>query len=104
MIRFVIALVAMLGATLAASAPASAHYRGGTSIGIWFPLYFPPPVYVAPRVYYPPPVTYVVPPPPRVVYRETCREFRGDATVDANGAPFHGVACLRADGRWHIVN
>ncbi|MBM3486663.1 MAG: hypothetical protein FJX67_08525 [Alphaproteobacteria bacterium] len=110
MIRF---LVALFAATLALSAPASAHYRGGVSFGFSFPLYvgppayyypaYPPPMYVAPRAYYPPPI-YVAPPPPRVVYREQCREFRGDATIDASGNPFHGVACLRADGLWHIVN
>lgn len=50
---------------------------------------------------------YYDPPPPRVVYVErppVCRRFNGNATIDASGRPFYGTACLRADGRWHIVN
>jgi len=45
------------------------------------------------------------PPPPRVVAPSAlpCVEYNGDAVVDATGEPFFGVACLGADGRWHIA-
>jgi len=108
---------ALLGVPLAgaASTPADAgswgrghyrhwgggHWHGGHSsfvLGLNFlvPLYRYPPAY-----YYDA--------PPRVVYVEprrapVCRQFRGDATVDANGRRFFGTACLEADGRWHIVD
>jgi len=102
--------IALLGMALAgaAGAPAAAggwgrgHYHGGHHghssfvLGLNFlvPLYRSPPDY-----YYAP--------PPRVVYVDgppVCRRFDGDATVDATGRRFFGTACLRADGRWHIVN
>lgn len=78
------------------------HYddRGHLNLFLGFnfgpPVYYPPPVYYAP----PPRVIYVVPSRPS----PECRRFQGEATIDASGQPFYGVACLRADGRWHIVN
>lgn len=101
---------ALLGVALAgtASLPASAdgwghgHYRGwhhghsSFALGLNFvwPFYrYPPDYYYAP----PPRVVYVQPPP-------VCRQFDGDATIDATGGPFYGTACLEADGLWHIVN
>jgi len=33
----------------------------------------------------------------------TCRQFNGNATVDASGQPFYGTACLGSDGLWHIT-
>lgn len=60
------------------------------------------PRYRSTVIFAPPPVYYVQPPPPPP--RETCARFNGNATVDGRGTPFHGVACLRADGRWHIVS
>lgn len=51
----------------------------------------------------PPPVYYVAPPPPPPP-PQTCARFHGNATVDGRGTPFYGVACLRGDGRWHIVS
>ena len=33
-----------------------------------------------------------------------CRDYRGDATIDGQGTPFYGRACLGRDGRWHIVS
>ena len=78
------------------------------------PVYYaPPPVYYAPppSVYYAPPPVYVVPqqpayrtvPQPQRQTQRTCRTWRGDATIDANGDPFYGTACLESDGLWHIV-
>lgn len=107
MLRF----LAVAAAALTWAVPAMAH---GTRFGLslFFPLYLgppayyppPPPVYYYPPsrpVYYAPPApAYVTPAPPS----SNCREFRGDATIDANGGPFYGTACLGADGRWHIVN
>lgn len=54
--------------------------------------------------FYPTP-TY--PYPPRIVVMQPtkpyCRQFHGDATIDASGQPFYGTACFESDGRWHIV-
>ncbi|MEQ9641795.1 MAG: hypothetical protein RIM84_17355 [Alphaproteobacteria bacterium] len=61
------------------------------------------PHYRSTVIFAPPPVYYVQPAPPPPP-RETCARFNGDATVDGRGTPFHGVACLRGDGRWHIVS
>lgn len=76
-----------------------------------YPAYYvPPPVYYAPPVYYPPavyaPAAVVTAPAPvatPAAQTGTCREFRGNATVDGRNQPFYGTACLEADGRWHIV-
>lgn len=62
--------------------------------------YAPPPVIYAP----PPAVVYAPPPPVVVVPQQTCQVFHGDAVIDASGRPFYGTACLRGDGRWHIIN
>lgn len=99
---------AVLGFALvgAATPQASAHgwhrdHWGHSAFFLGFN--FGPPVY-----YYPPPVYY--PPPPSVVYvvpqaqTPTCRRFNGNATIDASGRPFYGVACFESDGRWHIAN
>ena len=71
-------LLAVLVLAGIAPAPALAWWRGGVAIGIVPPpLFFGPPVYVAPpTVYYsPPPVVYAPPPfyiapPPR--FAQTC--------------------------------
>ncbi|MGB8273681.1 MAG: hypothetical protein WCF16_00245 [Alphaproteobacteria bacterium] len=65
----------------------------------YYPPYYPP-VYYAPPVYYSRPPVVVQQPAPSAY----CRDFRGDATIDANGQPFFGRACLQPDGQWHIVD
>jgi len=112
--------LAVLVLALAISAPASAHSR--FFFGFGFPLfwgfpYYAPYYYPAPVYYTPPPVYYApqpayyspydaffnrpvyTPPQPRV----NCRKFSGDGIDDDTGQPFYGVACLQADGKWHIV-
>ena len=96
------------------------HYHGH----YYRPYYRPPVVYYYPGsvYYYPPPAVVYAPPPaaypapPPVVYAPTsgaapapaqnayCREYRGDATIDGTNQPFYGTACLKTDGKWHIVN
>jgi hypothetical protein len=110
---------------VAASHPAAAHGSGGTHVFLGFnvgvpvygppvyyapaPVYYyppPPPVYYAPPpAYYAPPPAVVAPPPPPVAAPQAsgCRTFHGDASIDDNGEPFYGTACLQSDGRWHIV-
>lgn len=102
-------LAAFMGVAVAgvSTTPAVArgwHHGGHTHFFLGFNFGWPAYYY-----YYPPPVYYYPPPPPRVVYVQprpapVCRWFRGDATDDASGRPFHGRACLESDGRWHIVN
>jgi hypothetical protein len=120
--------LAVLLLALVVSAPA--HARVFVSFGFpFFPFfgptyYYPPPAY---SYYYPPPYYY---PPQQGYYApgayaqsapgayaqsapadtvspssasKNCRTFRGDATVDSSGKPFHGRACLESDGRWHVV-
>ena len=107
-------LVALLLA-LSVSVPASAHGRVFVGIGLGpvFPFYDPYPYYPAPAyAYYPPPVYY--PPPTPVYYTQpapvaaapaiNCTRFNGDAISDDNGQPFYGIACMQADGKWHIVD
>ena len=58
---------------------------------------------------YAPPPPYSAPAPaysaaPATVSMSNCRDYRGDATIDGNGTPFYGRACLGGDGRWHIVS
>jgi hypothetical protein len=65
----------------------------------YYPYYYPPPAY-----YYPPPAYYAPPVYAAPAPAQNCRQFNGDASMDASGAPFYGTACLQADGRWHIVN
>jgi hypothetical protein len=75
------------------------------------PTYYYPPYYPPYSGYTYPPYAYAAPPAygaspgtvaPTMPARE-CRDYNGDATIDANGTPFYGQACLEADGRWHIV-
>lgn len=75
------------------------HRRSSVVLGLNFLVPLDRPSYYDPPVYYrrPPRVVYVDPPP-------VCRRFDGDATLDATGRRFFGTACLRPDGRWHIVN
>ena len=115
-------LKGLIGLTvvLLASAPLAAQARVFVGVGIgvqlYAPFYGPPPayyypppaVYSPPVVYAPPPVVYTAPavtpvaaPPPQT---GNCREYRGDAIIDGKSQPFYGTACLRPDGRWHIVN
>ena len=116
MTRVLTGLFAALLATLALSAPASAHGHVFVGLGFGFPgYYYPPPYYYAPA-YYPPAYYY---PPPAAYYppayapdqqqqpsapSSQCRQYNGDATIDGANQPFYGTACLGADGRWHIVN
>jgi len=37
------------------------------------------------------------------VPEDTNRSCSIDGTNDDTGQPFYGIACLQADGRWHIV-
>jgi hypothetical protein len=88
------------------------------------PAYYPPPYYYPPQQgYYPPQQGYY---PPQQGYApdsyapqsappsypaqtvspaaaRNCRDYRGDATIDSSGRPFHGRACLESDGKWHVV-
>lgn len=121
--RSVFRFLAVLLLALFVSAPANA--RVFVSLGFpFFPFfgpayYYPPPAY---SYYYPPPYYY---PPQQGYYApgayaqnapqsapadtvspsasKNCKTFRGDATVDSSGKPFHGRACLESDGRWHVV-
>ena len=125
--------LAALPLLVAASHPAAAHGGStrvflGFNVGV--PVYGPPPAYYAPPpvYYYPPPPVYYAPPPayyapPPAYYAPPpavaepppppapaaapqasgCRTFNGDASIDDNGQPFYGTACLQSDGRWHIV-
>ena len=116
--------LAVLILALAVSAPADAGSRFffGFGFPLWgwgWPYYYP---YYAPApVYYTPPPVYYAPEPvyyssystydaffDRPVYTEprprvNCRRFSGDGIDDDTGQPFYGVACMQADGRWHIV-
>src|SRR5579872_905384 len=99
--------LAVLPVLIAASHPAAARTRVflGFNFGVPAYAYYPPPVYYAPPAYYyPPPTAYYA--PPAVVAAPSapsCRTFNGDASIDENGQPFYGTACLQSDGRWHIV-
>jgi hypothetical protein len=101
MFRFLAALLFV--ATMSASAMAHGHSHVFLGFGFGFPAYYyaPAPYYYPPAAYYAPPVYYA--PPPAQATRPECRRFNGDAIIDASGRPFYGVACLQADGRWHIV-
>jgi hypothetical protein len=50
-------------ASMAATTPAAAWWRGGVWIGVP-PIVVGPPAYYPPPVYYPPPPAYYAPPPP----------------------------------------
>lgn len=124
--------VFVLAVAMSSPAAARSRFFFGFGFPLWgwgapyySPYYYaPPPVYYAPRpVYYaPPPAVYYAPGPVyystydaffnRPVYtpprarpapRVNCRRFSGDGIDDDTGRPFYGVACLRGDGRWHIV-
>lgn len=72
--------------------------------GLWGPGVYGPPYYYYPPAYYPPPVApYYTPAPAYAAPSGNCRQFNGDARIDASGQPFYGTACLGADGRWHIT-
>ena len=104
MFRFLAGLLVVLMTSV--PAVARSHTRVFLGFGAFFgppAYYYGPPAYYAPPVYYYPPPVYYVPPPVQLV-RPYCREYRGDAIVDASGQPFYGTACLQPDGRWHIVN
>lgn len=118
--------VAALGAPTAPAAAHGFHHGGGGfhshfffgfgccgGFGPYYPAYDPYYGYA----YYPDPYAYPPPvpvPTPGTVYQyqapayqapaSNCRQFNGNATVDASGQPFHGTACLESDGRWHITN
>jgi hypothetical protein len=101
--------LAALPLLAAASRPADAHGHVFVGLNFGFPAYAyypPPPVYYAPApaYYYPPPPVYYTPAPVAApAPAPSCRTFHGDASVDDNGSPFYGTACLQSDGRWHIV-
>jgi len=126
-VRSVIRFLAVLLLVLVASAPAYA--RVFVSLGFpFFPFYgpayyypppayayYPPPYYYPPQPgYYPPQQGYAAPAPDAYAQSapsntvspsatKNCKTFHGDATIDSSGKPFHGRACLEADGRWHVV-
>src|SRR4051812_2857729 len=83
-------------------ASAHGHHHSRVFVGVggyWGPSYYP--YYYPPAYYYPPPPAYVTPAPP---YQSSyCRQFNGDATIDASGGPFYGTACMGPDGKWHIT-
>ncbi len=105
LLKFLAVALVVAVAALPGMASAHGHHHGSRVFigvgGYWGPpayYYYPPPAYY---YYPPPPVAYVTPAPP---YQSSyCRQFNGDASIDANGAPFYGTACLGADGRWHIT-
>jgi hypothetical protein len=120
--RMALRILMIAGAAVAAtSSPAAAgghghghghsHFAFGLNLSVpccrpyYAPTYYypPPPVY-----YYPPPVAYAPPPvyylPAPAPTVGNCRDYRGDATIDGQGTPFYGRACLGRDGRWHIVS
>ena len=122
MVFRILMVAGMAGAAMAMTpAPAQAGGHGHTSfafglnLGVpccapayYAPAYYPPPVY-----YYPPPVAYAAPPAyypsapayaPSAATVSNCRDYHGDATIDGQGSPFYGRACLGGDGRWHIVS
>jgi hypothetical protein len=101
-----------------APAQAGGHtsFAFGLNLGVpccYRPAYYAPAYYAPPPYYYyPPPAAYAPPPPyyapppayaPAPATVSNCRDYRGDATIDGNGTPFYGRACLGSDGRWHIV-
>jgi len=63
----------------------------------YYPYYYGYPAYPTdPYAYSAPAVVYQAP-------SANCRQFNGNATIDASGQPFYGTACLESDGRWHIT-
>jgi surface antigen len=59
----------------------------------------------APRiVYLPSPETYVILREGRDSQGHLCREFQRAGTIDGQPVQLYGVACLRPDGQWQIVN
>jgi hypothetical protein len=77
---------------------------GGFWPGYYYPAYYP--YYYG----YPPYSAYPADPyaysAPGAVYQApaaNCRQFNGDAIVDASGQPFFGTACVGSDGLWHVV-
>jgi hypothetical protein len=120
MFRFLAVLLLALAVSLPAAADPRGH-RGGHGgwghphsrvyfsfgFGPFFAPYPYPYYYYPPPVYYAPPPVYYVPAPTVVqvpAAKPYCRVFRGDATIDANGRPFYGTACLQPDGKWYIVD
>jgi hypothetical protein len=123
MSRFIAVLVLAVTALFGASLPASAH-GPHVSVGIYagapvYPAYYPHHyyrhywgprvVYTAPVIYAPPPPVYYRPAPvpapaPAAVPTRQCRTYNGNATIDGSGDPFFGTACVFTDGRWHIMN
>ena len=113
----VLAACGLATAVLIAAAPltpgeAHGHVTVGIGLGVapW-PYYapppaylYPPPAYYVPPAYYAPPPVYYAPPAPPVGAAPRCREYHGDASIDASGEPFYGTACLWPDGQWHIAN
>ena len=105
----VVGLLAVVGLAIGVPAAAQARVFVGVGIGVpvyrpYYPVYAPPPVYYPPAMVYAPPPVVVAPTPVVAAPAATCRQYRGDATVDGANQPFYGMACLQADGRWHIVN
>ena len=109
--------LAALLLALSVSLPASAHGRVFVGIGFgpvfpfYDPWYYPAYAYYPPPVYYPPPApvyyapTYYAPPAPVAAAPSVnCTRFKGDAVNDDSGEPFYGIACMQADGKWHIVD
>jgi len=62
----------------------------------YYPYYYGYPYPADPYAYSAPGAVYQAP-------ASNCRQFNGDAIIDASGQPFFGTACLTSDGRWHIV-
>ena len=112
----ILKIFTILGLVIAAGLPVvtPAQARVFVGVGVGFPGYYHPyypgyyPAYSPPAYYAPPPVVYY-PPAPTYTYApapapaSNCRQFNGDASVDASGQPFYGTACYGADGRWHIT-
>ncbi|MBV8536662.1 MAG: hypothetical protein JO128_13775 [Alphaproteobacteria bacterium] len=80
-------------------------FLGFGCCGYWPGYYYPAydPYYYGYPAYPADPYAYSA---PAAVYQApaaNCRQFNGNATVDASGQPFYGTACLGSDGLWHIT-
>jgi hypothetical protein len=71
-------------------------YWPGYYYPAYYPYYYGYPYPADPYAYSAPGAVYQAPP-------ANCRQFNGNATIDASGQPFYGTACLGADGLWHIT-
>ena len=100
---------------LAPAASANGFHHGHSRFFFGFSTFvpvFPYPVYpYYPPYYYPPPPAYGYPPAgyqtPLYLGAEVgqgCREYTAPVTVGGMVVQSYGIACLRPDGSWRILN